>query len=42
MKEIVADVLKKLKAGVPAIEAFSGRDLKKIDADWKAWAAEGR
>lgn len=38
-KAIVTDLLQKLRHGVPAIEAFSGRSIPKLEADWKAWAA---
>jgi len=38
-RAIVGDLLQKLRHGVPAIEAFSGRNLPKLEAEWKAWAA---
>ncbi|HTF55678.1 MAG TPA: hypothetical protein VK661_00285, partial [Planctomycetota bacterium] len=38
-RAIVTDLLQKLRHGVPAIEAFSGRSLPKLEAEWKAWAA---
>lgn len=38
-KGVIPDLLKKLRHEVPAIEAFSGKDLKKLDAEWRTWAA---
>jgi tetratricopeptide (TPR) repeat protein len=38
-KAIIPDLLKKLKHGVPAIEAFSGKSLPTLDAEWRKWAA---
>lgn len=38
-KGILPDLVKKLRHGVPAIEAFSGMSLQKLDAEWRAWAA---
>jgi hypothetical protein len=38
-KAIIPDLLKKLRLGVPAMEVFSGRDLTKLDAEWKSWAS---
>jgi tetratricopeptide (TPR) repeat protein len=39
-QDVIPDLLKKLRHDVPAIEAFSGKDLKKLDAEWRAWAAK--
>jgi hypothetical protein len=36
-KTILPDLLRKLRNGVPAIEAFSGQDLKKMNSEWRAW-----
>jgi tetratricopeptide (TPR) repeat protein len=36
-KSIIPDLLRKLRNGVPAIEAFSGLNLKKMDSEWRAW-----
>ena len=38
-KDLIPDLLKKLRHGVPAMEAFSGKNLQKMDAEWRAWAA---
>jgi hypothetical protein len=38
-RTIISDLLQKLRHGVPAIEAFSGRSFPKLEAEWKAWAA---
>jgi tetratricopeptide (TPR) repeat protein len=35
-KGLIEDVLKKLKHGVPAIEAFSGKNVGKLEQEWKA------
>jgi len=38
-KGLIPDLLNRLRHGVPALEVFSGKDLKKLDAEWRAWAA---
>ncbi|HKS16997.1 MAG TPA: hypothetical protein VJU16_06775, partial [Planctomycetota bacterium] len=38
-KGIIPDLLKKLQHGVPPMEAFTGKNLQKLDAEWRAWAA---
>jgi tetratricopeptide (TPR) repeat protein len=38
-KGLIPDLLKKLQHGVPAMEAFTGKNLQKLDAEWRTWAA---
>jgi len=38
-KSIIPEILNKMRHGVPAIEAFSGKSVPKFDAEWRAWAA---